>query len=191
MIVDTLEPYVWKPLASPRHTRLAQLQPCESFEEPIGCSIITTSIEEPCKYRALSYSWGEIQKDGSHLDSIIYCDGKPMRVTGHLNMALKHIRASTTTWYRKLPIWIDALSIAQNDPREKAQQVLMISEIFGKCRHLTIWLGELSSPKDDALCNSVAAKFQLWEDEGAEVDLDPPEQKFLNKALARSWFQRR
>lgn len=131
------------------------------------------------------------QDDGSHLDSVIYCDCKPMRVTRHLDMALKHVRASTTTWYRKLPIWINAISIAQDNPEEKAQQVLMISEIFGKCRHLTIWLGEPGSLEEDALCSSVAAKFQQWEDEGLEVELDSSEQRFLDTVLHRSWFQRR
>lgn len=191
MTVGIQETYSWSPLPSPRHTRVAQLKPCDSFKQPIECSIITTSIKEPCKYRALSYSWGAIRENGSHLDSIIYCDGKPMRVTRHLDMALKHIRASTITWYRKLPIWIDAISITQNDPDEKAEQVLMISEIFGRCRHLTIWVGEPGSPEEDALCGSVAAKFNQWEDEGLEVELDCSERRFLDAVLARSWFQRR
>ncbi|GAB7328142.1 hypothetical protein MBLNU13_g00171t1 [Cladosporium sp. NU13] len=150
-----------------------------------------TCIDEPCKYRALSYAWGEIQQDESHLNATIYCDGKPMRVTQHLNMALKRIRASTGTWYRKLPIWIDAISIAQDDPKEKAQQVRAISEIFGKCRHLTIWLGELGTRGEDNLCGSLAAKFHQWEDEGIEVELDSSEQAFLDRVLERSWFQRR
>jgi len=183
--------YTWAPLPSSRHTRLLQLWPSDSLEQPIDCDIITTCIDEPCKYRALSYAWGEIQQDGSHLNATIYCDDKPMRVTQHLNMALKRIRASTRTWYRKLPIWIDAVSIAQDDPREKAQQVRVISEIFGKCRHLTIWLGELGTQDEDDLCRRVAAKFNQWEDEGIEVELDSSEQAFLETVLERSWFQRR
>jgi hypothetical protein len=187
----TTDQYKWSPLPSSRHTRLLQLYPSDSFERPIECAIITTCIDEPCKYRALSYAWGEIQQDGSHLNATIYCDGKPMRVTTHLNMALKRIRAATTTWYRKLPIWIDAISIAQDDPEEKAQQVRMISEIFGKCRHLTIWLGEIDTRDEDELCQRIATKFNQWEDEGMEVELDSSEQAFLETVLERSWFQRR
>lgn len=183
--------YKWAPLPSSRHTRLVQIRPSDSFEQPVECDIITTCIDEPCKYRALSYSWGEIQQDGSHLNATIYCDGKPMRVTHHLNMALKRIRASTSTWYRKLPIWIDAISIAQDDPKEKAQQVRVISEIFGKCRHLTIWLGELGTRNEDALCSRVAAKFNQWEDEGIEVELGSSEQALFDEILERSWFERR
>lgn len=183
--------YKWAPLPSSRHTRLVQIRPSGSFERLVECDIITTCIDEPCKYRALSYAWGEIQQDGSHLNATIYCDGKPMRVTQHLNMALKRIRASTRTWYRKLPIWIDAISIAQDDPKEKAQQVRVISEIFGKCRHLTIWLGELGTRREDDLCGRVAAKFNQWEDEGIEVQLDSPERAFFDTILERSWFQRR
>ena len=183
--------YTWTSLPSQRHTRLVQLCPSDSFDKPIECSIITTTIDEPCKYRALSYAWGDIQQDGSHLSATIHCDGKPMRVTQHLNMALKRIRASTKTWYRKLPVWVDAISIAQDDPEEKAQQVLMISKIFGKCRHLTIWLGELGTREEDGLCCRMATKYQQWEDEGTEVELDTSEQAFLSTVLERSWFQRR
>jgi hypothetical protein len=190
MELSSTDLYTWAPLQSSRHTRLLQIHPSESFKQPIECDIITTSIDEPCKYRALSYAWGDIQQDGSHLNATIYCDGKPMRVTQHLNMALKRIRASTKTWYRKLPIWIDAISIAQDDPKEKAQQVRMISEIFGKCRHLTIWLGEIDTREDD-LCRKVATKSNQWEDEGMEVELNFSEQAFLDTVLERSWFQRR
>jgi len=183
--------YTWAPLPSSRHTRLLQLHPSDSFHQPIECTIITTSIDDPCKYRALSYAWGEIQQDGSHLNAVIYCDGEPMRVTQHLNMALKRLRASTKTWYRKLPIWVDAISIGQDDVKEKARQVRMISEIFGKCRHLTIWLGELGFPEEEDFCRRVATKFNQWEDEGMEVELDASEREFLSTILERSWFQRR
>ena len=191
MALPSTDRYTWAPLPSSRHTRIVQLRPSDSFERPVECDIITTCIDEPCKYRALSYAWGEIQQDGSHLSAMIYCDGKPMRVTQHLSMALKRIRATTRTWYRKLPIWIDAISIAQDDPKEKAQQVRVISEIFGKCRHLTIWLGELGNQGEDDLCRKVAAKFIQWEDEGVEIELDSSEQAFLDAVLERSWFQRR
>jgi hypothetical protein len=191
MELPTTDQYTWTPLPSSRHTRLLQLHPSDSFEQSIECDIITTCIDEPCRYRALSYAWGEIQQDGNHLNAIIYCDGKPMRVTRHLNMALKRLRASTRTWYRKLPIWVDAISIAQDDVKEKAQQVRMISEIFGKCRHLTIWLGELDTRDEDDLCRKVATKFSQWEDEGMEVELDSSEQAFFDEILERSWFQRR
>ena len=191
MELETMTLYKWASLPSARHTKLVQLHPSDSFERPIECSIIATSTDEPCKYRALSYAWGEIQQDGSHLNKTIFCDGKPMRVTQHLNMALKHIRASTKTWYRKLPIWVDAISIAQDDPIEKAQQVLMISEIFGKCRHLTIWLGEIGTQVEDNLCRRLATKYGQWEDESIEIELDSSESTFLDKILDRSWFQRR
>lgn len=191
MELTTTGVYKWAPLPSSRHTRLVQLRPADSFERPIECDIITTCIDEPCKYRALSYAWGEIQQDGGHLNAMIYCDGKPMRVTQHLNMALKRLRTSTKTWYHKLPIWVDAISIAQDDPKEKAQQVLLISEIFGKCRHLTIWLGELDTRDEDDLCRSVGTKFTQWEDEGIEIKLDSSEQALFDAILERSWFQRR
>jgi hypothetical protein len=188
MALEITKAYSWTPLPSPRHTRLIQLHPCASFEQPLECSIITTSVDDPCKYRALSYAWGDIQQDGSHLSALIYCGDMPMRITQHLNMALKRIRASTTTWYHMLPIWVDAVFIAQDDPEEKGQQVLMISDIFGKCRHLTIWVGELISEQDDTSCSQVAAKFHQWEDKGVEVDLSVSEQLFLTTVIERSWF---
>ncbi|KAM0705727.1 hypothetical protein Q7P35_007087 [Cladosporium inversicolor] len=191
MELTTTGVYKWAPLPSSRHTRLIQIRHSDSIELPIECTIITTCIDEPCKYRALSYAWGEIQQDGSHLNALIYCDGKHMRVTQHLNMALKRLRASTKTWYRKLPIWVDAISIAQDDFEEKAQQVLIISEIFGKCRHLTIWLGELGTRDEDEMCQRIATKFNQWENEGVEVELNSSEQAFFDTILERSWFQRR
>ena len=184
------ELYRWAPLPSSGHTILLQFCPSNSLEQLIECDIITTCVDEPHRYRTLSYARGDIQQDGSHLNATFYRNGRPMRVIQHLNMTLKRTGANTRIWYQKLPVWIDAISVAQDDPREKAQQVCMISETFGKCRHSTNWLGELSTRDEEDLCRRIAAKFTQWEDEGTEVELDSSEQAFFDTILERPWFQR-
>lgn len=183
--------YQWCPLPSQRHTRLLTIQPPRSVEDAIYCEITTTSLESPCPYRTMSYSWGPTFIDGSHLQDIIYCDGLSMQVTKNLNMALKRFRADQKSWYRKLPIWVDAVSINHHDAVEKAAQVLMMSDIFEKARHLTIWLGEPDDDVETALCARLAQEFYDWEHNGMEMVFDPAEDQLLQSIVQRSWFRRR
>lgn len=98
--------YQWTPLPSERRTRVIQVEPADEFEEMVHCQIINVSIDEPAKYKTMSYAWGPTSDDGSHLSETIMCDGFSMRITSNLDMALKRMRQDRGPWYWKLPLWV-------------------------------------------------------------------------------------
>lgn len=86
---------------------------------------------------------------------------------------------------------MDAISIAQTDLEEKARQVLMMSEIFEKSRHLTIWLGEPNDRKEETMCARIHERFLAYEFNTGEYFLDEDELETLQQILLRRWFRRR
>lgn len=190
--------YEWKSLQSGEDTRVTYLQASSNFGDPIQCTITHISLENHPRYRAISYAWGQTYPDSSHLTDIVLVDGKPLRVTRTLNMALKRLREdklprARRSGTRHLPIWIDAISINQRDPTEKAAQVLKMSLIFENSRHLTIWLGEPDDKAEARAGDELCEKFWEWEtsDEAPELILTGSEKSFLRRILDRWWFRRR
>ena len=183
--------YEWALLEGARQIRVVHVHKTTEDENSIRCSIQATSISDPCRYRTMSYAWGPTYADGSHLTKIIYCDDHPMRITANLYAALERVRDDQISWYRKLPVWIDAISINQKDPAEKANQVLMVSEIFEKSRQLTIWLGEPTDDHEASICTELGEKFWDWETNGTDIQISEHEKSTLRTILDRWWFRRR
>jgi hypothetical protein len=109
------------------------------------------------KYTALSYSWGNpfpenYTSTGSDSDSedsddedfsrefYIHCCGGRIPVTknimGFLNSSNKPMG----------PIWIDAISINQDDFAERSSQVSIMDKIYASAESVLVWLG----PEDKA-----------------------------------------
>src|SRR3954466_14649445 len=84
-------------------------------ESPIICEIQHASLDEGPHYVALSYTWGENVKTRS-----ISMAGTMFPVTSNLFAALRRLRHVTEDCH----IWIDAISINQNDVQERSQEVL-------------------------------------------------------------------
>jgi hypothetical protein len=94
-------------------------------------SIDNTSSAEPEPYLALSYTWGE--KDGQ----TILINHRPFTPTHNLEHALRQLEGEIV-----LPIWIDAISINQQDGEEKGRQVERMRDIYSNAQRTIIWLGE-------------------------------------------------
>ena len=60
---------------------------------------------------------------------------------------------------RDWPIWIDALSIDQNNMAERGQQVAMMASIYEKSKRLIIWLGEGTGLFPERSLSSAHANF--------------------------------
>lgn len=145
--------------------RLFYLDSVQHPEFDITGSLVTVSIHENQEskgtipnYVALSYAWGIVQEDGSHLTESILCDGEILKVTANLKDALIRIRDHAppyvlesmgltarlslgVTHIGALPLWIDAICINQASTRERSKQVQMMARIFGLSSCLLIWLG--------------------------------------------------
>jgi hypothetical protein len=84
-------------------------------------------------YSALSYVWGEASPDDPELE----VNSQPYKVTRSLHSAISYLASS-----ENVPdLWIDQISINQEDDAEKVQQVQLMSSIFSQARVVIGWLG--------------------------------------------------
>lgn len=121
--------------------RLIELHPRVS-NDAIRCTIQVRSLHDDLEYEALSYAWGEPGNNGE-----VILDGQHFPVSTSLLSALRNIQYPD----RIRTLWIDALSIDQMNGSEKEWQVSRMGEIFKKCTHALLWVGE-DTERSDACC---------------------------------------
>jgi hypothetical protein len=97
-------------------------------------------------YAAVSYTWGS-----SLGFREILIEGRPYSVPKNLWRFLDQARKLVDEKHLAGWLWIDALSIDQSNPREKLDQVGIISSIFGKSERVIVWLGPPYDNSDLAL----------------------------------------
>ncbi|KAL1637312.1 hypothetical protein SLS58_009403 [Diplodia intermedia] len=144
----------------------------------IECSLEKASLDDPPNYEALSYVWGDPTKTHS-----VAIDGKIVRVTKNLEVALRHLRLPRR--HRKL--WVDAVCIDQQNVDERDSQVLHMREIYQRCSIDLLWLGDDASILEKGaavmdgigtiteLEESISASFSRgnnWEDKAPDDLLD-------------------
>ncbi|KAI1609120.1 heterokaryon incompatibility protein-domain-containing protein [Exophiala viscosa] len=134
-----MELYVWSELAEPGDFRLLYLQGWDSTAAII-CSLIPASIAKPPSYCAISHCWGK--RDLTHA---IVCDGKRLPITAAVHALFAQIQKSDDL---EKTIWIDAVCINQDSPEERAQQVLLMKDIFSKAQLTIVYFGEPERAKD-------------------------------------------
>ncbi|KAL8366330.1 hypothetical protein RB595_004885 [Gaeumannomyces hyphopodioides] len=124
--------------------RILRLLPSSNQESRIECQLITSMLDSgrTPPYEALSYVWGS-ENDKKP----IYVDGKELRVTANLHVALSHLRHRF--WERFL--WIDAICIDQKENVEKNHQVQSMAKIYAKAGRVIVWLGDAADNGDQAL----------------------------------------
>ncbi|KAH7070729.1 heterokaryon incompatibility protein-domain-containing protein [Paraphoma chrysanthemicola] len=156
------------------------------------------------RFEALSYTWGERQPE-IELQSI-NIEKVSMKVRPNLLDALKHVRTSDAPGV----LWIDAISINQQDLLERSQQVRRMGDIF-KCAHrVVVWLGVASSTSSLALSTlkCVADQVEYTKDgyvlpspecmnkefcrsyDASSIDPDSASWHAVDELLQRSWFKR-
>ncbi|KAL9621495.1 MAG: hypothetical protein Q9160_004025 [Pyrenula sp. 1 TL-2023] len=130
------------PLKTPTATRILYLFPSADFNAPLQGYLQEIDLskaggDECPEYECLSYTWGEPPQASEPFYSIVI-NLRKVAIRENLFQALKRLRLQS---YPRM-LWIDALSIRQDDLLEKAQQVQMISKIFHQAIRLLVWLGE-------------------------------------------------
>jgi Heterokaryon incompatibility protein (HET) len=125
----------YRPICSEAHEiRLVVLHPStESYAPPV-CQLLYTSIGDDVEYEALSYVWGD---DPLEKPKQILLDSQPFWVKDNLDDALRHLRYNDT----KRILWVDAISIDQNNLEERSHQVQLMRDIFSRCVTSLFWLG--------------------------------------------------
>jgi hypothetical protein len=101
---------------------------------PVECDLehVPTSKRSKPSYKALSYTWGspEIRKT-------IRLQGMAVQVRENLWQALYHLRSPDTS----LRLWVDAISINQDDISERNEQVSRMGTIYNLATEVIVWLG--------------------------------------------------
>ncbi|KAI0123480.1 heterokaryon incompatibility protein-domain-containing protein [Xylariales sp. AK1849] len=113
-------------------TRLLTIRPSENEHAPVVCELVNVEFRDKPEYEALSYTWGDPSDESS-----IIINGCEFKVRQNLFDALRYLR----TQARKLPIWIDALSINQEDMAERNRQLRIMHHIYFRASTVVVWLG--------------------------------------------------
>jgi hypothetical protein len=109
--------------------RLLTIHPADPGQPSIlDCSLVQTSLDNHPEYYALSYAWKDDLSDSqfSPFQEIIV-NGRVLRVGCNLAAALKARRDRNAG---RIPIWIDAICISQDDIGERNNQILRMRQIY-------------------------------------------------------------
>jgi hypothetical protein len=116
-----------------RDIRILELLPePHPVDNRIQCRLAITSLESEPFYEALSYTWGEPDDFGFK----VWLNGVLVPVRQNLLCAIRVLRAED-----RRRLWIDALSIDQEDHREKGHQVQLMGAIYRQAARVLSWLG--------------------------------------------------
>lgn len=121
-------------LKSRRHNQRRGLD-----NEAIICELEPRKITEHCDWTALSYTWGTGPNRGS-----IVLAGQERPVSLNLQQALRSLRHENND----VILWIDQLSINQEDDVEKSQQVRKMTKIYQNATRVVSWIGIESDYSD-------------------------------------------
>lgn len=161
--------------------RLLRLMPSRDKNAPIQCQLFDYSLEGSGQqrhlYEALSYVWG----DWTCAKSILV-NNQPLLVTANLHAALLQLRNS----YLERILWVDAISINQEDLKERGHQVQLMAKIYANASSVIVWLGDLANGSDRAFKDIATAAEK-------QVPYSPPDLGSLvriRSLVERPWFRR-
>lgn len=136
------DPFYYPSLQRQPLIRLLKLDEREVTDNrPRGFIITTVSLAKAPPYYALSYCWGSCERD-----SYIVCNGKFLGVTTQLRQGIRELQeipALAGSW-----VWIDQISINQDDPDERSHQVSLMRDIYYKSVRTVVWLGLSDGPSE-------------------------------------------
>ncbi|QUC20025.1 uncharacterized protein UV8b_04266 [Ustilaginoidea virens] len=128
------EPYASHPLnATADGIRVVTVHPHLSPDGLVACRLQTVTFAQRPQYETLSYRWGH----GECPPRTVLVDGVALGVTGNLHDALHYLRAHP----RRSAIWIDAISINQDDVAERSSQLRIMPHIYARATATLVWLG--------------------------------------------------
>ena len=149
--------------------RVLHINRLAGSSEPV-CHFQIASLDDPPKYTAISYCWG----DSTPVAWLLADQGQRLP----LSRTLYDLFNSLLEYDHTFTLWIDALCIDQHNLAERESQVLQMGKVFASATNVLVWLGE-----SDPL--SKKAFHAMKHD---EPDQDGLESIFM--LLQRPWFQR-
>jgi Heterokaryon incompatibility protein (HET) len=173
--------------------RLLRLMPHENEKADIECELFEYSLQDSDKrnhlYEALSYAWGgsdkplfiSIKEHKLPVTANLHKEHK-LPVTANLHTALSRLRDRSLTRI----IWVDAVCIDQENPKERGDQVQLMAKIYSEANRVIVWLGEMADNSNDALEGIRVAAQQ----ESTNSLNDKTLQRAILALLQRPWFRR-
>jgi hypothetical protein len=113
-------PYVYQPFESPDLFRLVKLLP-GTEDEPLHIELRTYHLDNAPAFDTLSHVWG--RKGVNHHVICGGCELAVMPNLYHTLRSLRHARASRL-------LWIDAISINQQDENERKSTIQVVRQIY-------------------------------------------------------------
>lgn len=171
---EALRAYHHEPM-NPRKREIRLVKLCHDLDHQglIRCDIFTFRLAIAPDYQALSYEWGS----SSPLRKIRVGD-QLMLIRENLWHFLNLFRSKPAN---DTLLWIDQMSINQDDDHERAEQVRLMGDIYSKATNTVAWLG-LSAGVDTSVDivlekhgysagrrRSLAEAIELCTDEGCTV----------------------
>jgi len=191
--------------------RLLEILPGDSWEgaglwsgtansQQLKCRVEPVEFQEDMpEYSALSYCWGNANERVP-----IQCNGQLLNITRNLYSALDAIRRRPARATRY--IWADGICINQNDEKEQAQQVPLMTKLYQRAAQVFVYLGQSDSDVEPALAAIRKSASAMFTHHGASAFRMSPqdwwslgfqsveEAKFQIRAfykfLQRPWFTR-
>ncbi|KAL9111525.1 MAG: hypothetical protein Q9227_004013 [Pyrenula ochraceoflavens] len=165
---------------SKKEIRLLRLQR-PTCDGPVKCEIVHRSLNERPQYDALSYYWG-----APSATKAIAVNGAEVHVRRTLCRFLECLMARFTT----LVVWLDAISINQEDVEERNWQVSLMGEIYSGAENVYAWLGE-GDPDCEYAMEQIQNMYGLPEGQKSASSSQIPraylEELFLRPYWARVW----
>jgi hypothetical protein len=129
-----LTTYSYHPLKGPRSFRLLRFISDCTNSHHIHCHFeeFDRGSDQCPQYTALSYAWGDVQTTA------------PITLNGRLSFVTENLREALVYLKRNCPnilLWVDALSINQEDPNERGHQVSQMRAIYSDASSVISWLG--------------------------------------------------
>jgi hypothetical protein len=137
-------PFAYQPI-NDGSIRLVTIRP-GPWDSTIECDVEVGNVNAYTRgLRALSYVWGD-----DNVRRAIRLNDCDFEVTVNLYEGLRQMRESMfeAETLPKLPIWVDAICINQEDMDEKAKQVPNMHQIYSTADEVLVWLGVMPIPPD-------------------------------------------
>ncbi|KAH0439155.1 hypothetical protein CcaCcLH18_02950 [Colletotrichum camelliae] len=148
---------------------------------PIHCLIYQDHLGDTAiPYEALSYVWGS-----SQLTHTIFVNGKQMRITENLFHALRQLRSDENDRI----LWVDAVCIDQQNPRERGHQVQQMSEIYRRAQPVLFWLGDSDRDTDAVISMLQKLKDKMEGPGGLYSGWRPTDQHELADEWVDRWLK--
>jgi hypothetical protein len=156
------------------HVRLVRILPGRT-ESLVHCETRIFALPVSSGYTALSYAWGPPVAEHAIV------------LNGRKHLVAKNLWHFLTTWRSYCAkraaepeqygqptmrpchswLWIDALSIDQNNMQERNHQVKIMSSIFGGADEVLVWLGPAKTGPNGSKLSHILTDF-LWDEEICE-----------------------